>query len=64
VLEGEHGRRGGVVEVDERQVAATVSDDRKLPLPHGPDQSVVVGAVEAAVAERDPAGGRDDLLAK
>ena len=62
MLEREHGRRGGVVEVDERDDAAAVADDRELPLAHGLDQPVVGGAVEAAVAKRDPAGVRDRLV--
>ena len=48
--------------MDEGGDAAAVADDRELPLAHGLDQAVVVGAVEAAVAERDPAGVRDRLV--
>jgi hypothetical protein len=62
VSEREHGRGGGVVQVDERGDAAAITDDRELPLAHGPDQPVVGGAVEAAVAKRDPAGVGDRLV--
>ena len=56
VLEREHRGRGGVVEVDERRDAAALADDRELALAHRLEQPVVGGAVEAAVAQRDPAG--------
>ena len=59
VFEREHGRCGGVVEVDERGDAAAVADDRELALAHGLDQAVVGGAVEAAVAKGDSAGVGD-----
>ena len=62
MLEGEHGRGGGVVEVDERRDAAAVADDRELPLAHRLEQPVVGGAVEAAVAKRDAAGVGDGLV--
>src|SRR6266508_3460126 len=41
---------------------AAVADDRELPLAHWLDHPVVGGAVEAAVAKRDPAGVRDRLV--
>ena len=62
VLEREHGRRRGVVEMDPRRDAPAVADDRVLPLAHRLDQPVVGGAVEDPVAERDPAGVGDRLL--
>ena len=62
VFEREHGRGGGVVEMDEGDDAPAVSDDRVLPLAHRLDQPVVGGAVEGAVAKRDPAGFRDHLV--
>jgi hypothetical protein len=62
VVECEHGRRRGIVEVDERRDAATVGHDRKLPLADGNDQSVVPGPVAAAVAKRDSLGIRDRLV--
>ena len=62
VLEREHGRRGGVVEVDPRPDAAAVADDRELPLADRLDRAVVGGAVEDAVAQRDPAELRDRLV--
>jgi len=52
----EHGRGGGVVEVDERGEAAPLAHDRELPLAHGLDQPVVGRAVEDPVAKRNPAG--------
>jgi hypothetical protein len=48
--------------VDEREDAAAVADDRELPLAHRVDQPVVGGAVEAAVAKRDPAGRGHRLI--
>src|SRR6266705_510201 len=62
VFEGEHGRGGGVVEVDPREDAATVADDREPPLAHGLDQPVAGAAVEAAVAKSDPTRLRDRLV--
>ena len=62
MLEREHRRRGGVLEVDPGDDAAAVADDRELPLAHRLDQPVVGGAVEAAVAQRDPADVGDRLL--
>ena len=53
VLEREHGRRGGVVEVDERPDAGAVACDRELARTHGLDQPVVGVSVEDAVTERD-----------
>jgi len=62
MVEREHRRRGRVLEMNEREDAPAVSDDRELTLPHDFDQAVVVGAVEAAVPQHDSAGGRHDLL--
>ena len=62
VLERQHGRRRGVVQVDEGEDAAPVADDRELPLADRLDQPVVRGAVEAAVAQGDAAGGGDRLV--
>ncbi len=53
----EDGRDGGVVEVDERHEAFAVANDRHEPFAHGLEELVAGVAVEAAVAERDPAGG-------
>ena len=55
-FEREHGGCGGVVEVDERGDAAAVARDRELALAYWLDPLVVRGAVEGAVAKRDPAG--------
>src|SRR5437667_6432757 len=55
VVEREHRRLDRVVEVDERPHAFPVADDRELPRPHGVDHGVIGVAVEAAVAQGDPA---------
>ena len=70
-LDRRHGRRGGVVDVDERPDAGAVADDREAALADQLELLAVgaeagAGAVEAAVAERDPLdplGSRDELLA-
>src|ERR671922_351716 len=62
VLEREHGRRGGVVEVDERDEPAAIADDRETRLAHQRGPAVVGRAIEPAVAKRDPAGGGDRLV--
>jgi hypothetical protein len=62
VLEREHGRRGGVVQMDPRGEAASVTDDRELSLAHRLDEAVVGRAVEDAVAKYDPAGVPDRLV--
>ena len=59
MFRGEHGCRGSVFEVDPGEDAAA-ADDRKLPFAHRLDQCVVGGAVEGAVAQRDPAEVGDD----
>ena len=61
-FEREHGRRGGVVQVDPRPDPATVTDCRELPLAHRLDQPIVGRAVEDPVAKRDSAGVADRLV--
>jgi hypothetical protein len=56
VLEREHACRCRVVELDEREIAAAVTDDRELPFARRIDEPVIRRSVEAAVAERDSAG--------
>ena len=48
--------------MDPRGDAFAVADDREPPFAHEPDQRVIGGAVEAAVAERDPTGVRNRLV--
>jgi hypothetical protein len=55
VFPHQHGRGGGVVEVDEGHHAAPVADEREHPFAHGLDQPVVGRRVEAAVAKRNGA---------
>ena len=62
LFDRKHGGDGRVLEMDERENSIAAADDRELPLANRPDPAVVAGAVEAAVAERDPAGVRDDAI--
>jgi hypothetical protein len=48
--------------VDPSGNAAAEADNRELPPAHGLDHPVVGGAVEAALAQRYPAGVGDDLV--
>ena len=62
VVEREHGCRCGVLKVDPGRDAGAVADDRQPALAHRRDEAVVGGAVEGAVAQRDPTEARDRLL--
>jgi hypothetical protein len=62
VAEGQHGRGGGVVQVDVRPDAAAVADDGELAGAHEGGPAVARVAVEVAVPQRDPACGGDRLV--